>query len=399
MPKPSQQKPCVAVEQPSGWHVQEIVPFLRALASPGDERLASWSGETGTSAPWAGWAREMGLAPYAFYRLRAAAVLGKLPVDAHTLLRSAYYSAAGHAELHTRELADTLDALAAADVTAVLFKGAALAYVAYPDPACRPMGDLDLWLDAEAMPRGRAVLEALGYRTHHKKSRPHALQTNQDGEIQLTGRTPGSGLVELHYGAFAGQWLRRTAVVDRDGIRERIVPVTVAGRRAWTLAPEDAIIQLAVHLAVNHQMAYPGVRGLVDIVLLAQAQPVDWGAVAARARAWRVAATTWLVLGLTDALLGLPAASAAIAGLRPPAIQRWLLRRFANADSLLAGRNITNGPLRFVYQLALVDRPRDAARLLWRALWPENAWLVARYDSAALSVRLRHLLSAARGHV
>ena len=55
------------------------------------------------------------------------------------------------------------------------------------------------------------------------------------------------------------------------------------------LAPEDAIIQLAAHLAVSHQMAAPGLRGLLDVALLARSQPIGWQAVAERRTlgAWR----------------------------------------------------------------------------------------------------------------
>jgi hypothetical protein len=122
-----------------------------------------------------------------------------------------YYNAAGDAELHTRELADVLAVLVAAGVTPVLFKGAVLAHAAYPDPACRPMGDLDLWIDVAAMPRAQAALESLGYVQRLKAERPVALQAQRAGEIQLAGRAPGSGLVELHWGVFAGEWLHLTA--------------------------------------------------------------------------------------------------------------------------------------------------------------------------------------------
>jgi hypothetical protein len=146
-------------------------------------------------------------------------------------------------------------------------------------------------------------------------------------------------------------------------------------------------------------MTAPGLRGLLDVVLLARAQPVDWPAVVVRARGWRVAAATWLVLGLADALFGLPGAEVAIAGLQPGRMRHRLLSRFAGADSMLAGRDLTHGPLRFVYQLVLVDRIRDAARLLGRALWPEDAWLSARYGAAGPGMQLRHLLRAVRGRV
>ncbi len=387
-----------AVWRPVAWQPPAAAAFLAALAAGDGPALRAWAAAAPDPA-WAGWLHGQGLAAYAFHQLRAAAALAGLPPALHAALRGHYYAAAGDAELHARELAAVLDILAAAGVTPIVFKGAALAFTAYPDPACRPMGDLDLWLADEAMPRCQAALEAAGYRQRVKAARPLALQAQRQGEIQLIGGRPGHGLVELHWGVFAGEWLRRVAAADSAGLRCRAVPVTLAGRPAWTLGPEDGIIQLAVHLAVNHQMAYPGVRGLLDVTLLAASAAVDWRAVAERAAAWRMAAPTWLVLSLAAELFGLPGAEPAIAALRPGGARRSLLARFTGSAAALRGRDITHSPLRLLYQLVLVDRPADAARLVWRTLWPERAWLAARYGSTALGVRVRHLLSAARGRV
>ena len=296
--------------QPSVGYPQGAVSLLRALVAPDTDAPGAWVTTARPDAHWAEWLLRHQLAPFAFYRLRQADVLARLPAEFSGALRGMYYNAAAAAVLHTSELTGILDTLDAAGVTPVLFKGAVLAYTAYPDPACRPMGDLDLWIDLEAMPRAQAALEDLGYVQRLKAERPVALQAQREGEIQLVGRSPGGGLVELHWGVFAGEWLHRAAAVDDGGIRGRAVSVTIAGRPALMLAPEDAIIQLAAHLAVSHQMAAPGLRGLLDVALLARLQPVNWRAVAERARGWRVAAATWLVLDLADALFGLPDAAA-----------------------------------------------------------------------------------------
>ena len=58
---------------------------------------------------------------------------------------------------------------------------------------------------------------------------------------------------------------------------------------------------------------------------------------------------------------------------------------------------------RFVIQTLLTDRPRDAWRLVWRALFPEAEWLRARYgvetSAAVWRERMIHplrLLTSAR---
>jgi hypothetical protein len=373
--------------------------LLRALAADGDAALCEWA-RAAPEPGWSAWLAGHGLAAYACHRLRRAGALSLLPPRLAESLAGAYYLAAADAELHGQELAAVLRALAAARLTPLVFKGAALACTAYPDPACRPMGDIDLWLPAAAMPAAQAALLAAGYRLRTRADRPPGWQADRDGEIQLMGGAAGQGLVELHYGVFAGEWSHRTMTVDADGLFCRARPATLAGCPAWTLSPEDAIIQLAVHLAVNHQMAYPGLRGLLDVVLLGRTGHADWSVVAERAREWRVATATWLVLSLADDLLGLPRGGAdAVADLCPSAARRRGLAGFTGHEAMLDGKDISRGPARFLFQLLLVDRTAAAMRLLRRALWPEAGWLAARYGETGARVRVHHLGSVLRGRV
>lgn len=385
------------VWRPPGWAPVEAAAFLRSLMED-SPALAAWA-QSRPDASWADWLARLGLAPFAWRRLKATGCSGTLAAPLAHALRTAYYGAAADAELHGNELRAILACLSQAGVSPILFKGAALAYTAYPDPACRPMGDLDLWLTEEGMNLARVALAALGYRELCKPERPLDLQQHSSGEVQMVSAAPGSGLVELHWGMFAGEWVRRTATIDNAGIRARVRPIQVLGCPAWTPAPEDAIVQLAVHVAVNHQMAYPGVRGLLDIALLARTDTVEWPAVAERARAWRVATTTWLVLSMTDALFGLAGARSALRDLAPPAARQALLRRFVDQQHVLEGRDMTNGPRRLAFQLCLVDHVPDALRLVGRTLWPEPAWLRARYGSGGPAIRMQHLRQAARGKI
>jgi hypothetical protein len=142
------------VWQPPGWSPQGAVDFLRGLVD-GGLGLTHWA-QAGPDARWAGWLRGQGLAAYAWRRLKDTGCASHVPHACAEPLRHAYYAAAGDAELHRAELGAALDCLRAAGITPILFKGAALAHTVYPDPACRPMGDLDLWVTAEAMPAARA---------------------------------------------------------------------------------------------------------------------------------------------------------------------------------------------------------------------------------------------------
>jgi hypothetical protein len=314
-------------------------------------------------------------------------------------LRRAYYAAAGDAELHRRELAHVLRQLNDRQIQAVVFKGAALAHNVYPDPACRTMGDIDLWLVDEDMERARQALCEMGYESYRKPDRPPALMALFQGEIGLQHRDAEYGLVELHWGVFPGEWLRRVAAIDVDAVRRRVALTRLAGETAHILASEDAIIQSALHTTINHQMSMSPLRALVDIALLARQYPIDWNVLVQRARAWRVATAVWLVLSLAVDLAGLAEAAEAAQQLQPSALRRRLIGRLANAGSLVMMRDLSASRWRYVFLLLLIDRGRDALRLIFRALWPEREWLIARYGHCTFATRLRRLFDAVRGRM
>jgi hypothetical protein len=105
------------------------------------------------------------------------------------------------------------------------------------------------------------------------------------------------------------------------------------------------------------------------------------------------------VLSLTVDLAGLEEAADAVHQLQPSALRCRLIHRFANAETMVEMRDLSASKWRYIFLLLLVDRPRDAVKLVFRALWPERDWLIARYGHYTFSTRLRHLFDAARGKI
>ena len=298
--------------------------------------------------------------------------------------------------LHERDRA--VAALNAAGICSLPIKGASLAEELYGDAALRPMADIDLWVRREDAGAARSAVESLGYAALSKTDRPLALQDALMGETQMTG--PSGTLVELHWNLFPGEWLRHTTRIDQDAIWERACQA--GGGAMRQLVPEDAVIHLCVHLAVNHQMSGIGLRTLVDLDQARRKWTIDWALVARRAREWRVACATWLVLNALAELFGDSDHELPLTELAPSAMRRRMLNRFASPDRIAEGLEISSGPARFLFLLLLVDRSRDAARLLWRALYPDRCWLTLRYDRPDANARtvarlhLKHLISLAR---
>ena len=343
-------------------------------------------------------AQRHGLAPLLYNNIHHTNRDSLAAEHAIAQLRAIYKHSTLVAMQREAEIRRALDTLAAEGICPTLFKGAALAYSAYPTPACRPMGDIDIWVTHAEMPAAVAALEQLGYQLHENPERPHALTQHTDGEVQMLPTKHGQGLIELHWGVFPGEWLARTASIDREGVRQRLRKAVVAARSVRVMAPEDALIQIAVHVAIGHQMSQSALRSLVDVALLAEEGP-DWDAVVDRCQEWRVAAVVGMVLSVAHELFGAPVLAAPAAQLAPSGIRQQLLRRYVTAEAVLAQLQLSSTSSRFAYLLCLTDRPSDSWRLFARSFWPESDWLLARYGSAQLSDRIRHTAKALSGRV
>lgn len=299
--------------------------------------------------------------------------------DLATHLRADAFSATAENSLHFATLEQIVKAFRAACIPVVLLKGAALATTVYQNWSLRPMSDIDIWVGDKDMPRAVKTMQRLGFVAYGKEARPPDLQMLSKGEIRFHKPDWQHGLVELHWSAFPGWWVQRTAVVDHKAIWARAEPLTIAGCQVYQLAAEDMIIQLAVHLAVNHQFDDISLRALMDMALLARSRTVEWHVVGERARTWQVGVAVWTALAIAAQLAGIPGLEEMNRQLSPTAVRRRLLSFFVSPQTILAGRNLTKSKARYLFLLLLVDRCPDIVRFLFRTLWPEREWLVARY--------------------
>ena len=201
-------------------------------------------------------ALQNGVAPFLYHVLRKCRE--QVPSDAWQVLQADYYAAVARSLTRERELEQVLRALGGAGVPTVLLKGAALSSTVYPDPALRIMSDLDLWVPRDQLGIAKEALGSLGYTMRTSARRPQGLEDAFGHQTQMVSQDAGTGLVELIWSAFPGEWLRNTAQVDEASVWERSIPVD--GMHAYQLAPEDAVLQTCTHYAINHQFSGLGLR-------------------------------------------------------------------------------------------------------------------------------------------
>lgn len=197
------------------------------------------------------------------------------------------------------ELVRILNCLDALGVDAIPYKGIVLSEAYYGDMALRQTGDMDLFVREHDVKRIKNAVRELGY-TLRVPIPENAEEDYISSGYECTFDSPlGRNLLEV-------QWAlqpRFYAVdFDMDGLFERAVNVTVAGRSVKTPSPEDLLLVLSVHAAKH---VWGRLMWLCDIAQVVKRESVNWDVVQARAREIGIERILHITLLLTNRFLGM----------------------------------------------------------------------------------------------
>ncbi len=255
-----------------------------------------------------------GVLPLLYVRLRDDPAWLSLTTGFRVALVEAFQSSAARAFLLENELAR----IGLACPGLALLKGAALGRTIYGNPAIRPVSDIDLLIDREAVSAAQSTLASLGYQAvgiaADKRIGPWVRRYR--AELPLVADVPGCGrlLVELHW-----------ALVEVPYYVERISPpdiwreASAAPGLPQFLVPRPAVLlaHAAAHLAMHHSRDLR-LLWLVDIDRLARSATMDWGEVLRLAEEWKIGHPLHTCLTVVSRWLGTPAppgVAQALAGL------------------------------------------------------------------------------------
>ena len=218
-------------------------------------------------------AAEHRVKPLLHWRLAHERADLEVPAEVRSRLADAYLQATLRALKIERELIRVVRTLREAGIPCVALKGAYLAYHVYPEPALRPLKDLDLLVPAADARRAHDVLLGAGFGRTPTFSGDAATWASKLHHLPAL-RPPGGVAVELHHrlempgGHRIGDW-------ERGGVWSRLVEVPVAGETVSYLSPADALLHLVVHGLYQHRLDN-GPLTLADIAALARTGAVDW---------------------------------------------------------------------------------------------------------------------------
>ena len=296
-----------------------------------------------------------------------------------------------------RELIRILDCLDALGIEAIPYKGVVLSEVYYGDMALRQPGDMDLFIRKHDVARIKSAVRHLGYTLRVPIPADAEADYIASGYECSFDSPAGRSLLEL-------QWAlqpRFFAVdFDMEGLFERAVNVSVAGRRVKTPSAEDLLLVLSVHAAKH---VWGRLIWLCDIAQILKRENLDWDWVQSRARELGIERILRITLLLANRLL----ATAIPVALEESILADRAARAFADEIAMNLARGVSYGIETlsyFRFMMRLRERRVDRVRFLVRLTFTPGPgeWEVVRLPKVLFPlygvVRLARLASRfARG--
>ncbi|MCS7219916.1 MAG: nucleotidyltransferase family protein [Anaerolineae bacterium] len=280
----------------------EAARFLQALTAPSTDALGAWllTNELNTEA--VSWLQRQRLAPYAFYRLREAGLIARLPQATQAALRSSFYATAAYNAVLTAELGALLASLRRREVEPIVLKGMALGITLYPVPNARPTSDLDLLVERRQMEAVRQVLVEREYRDMGLDPEHHQAFCNHLHAWRKVSNDL-SVSVEAHWHLVHDPAYARH--MDLRDLRARARRVDFGPFSALVLDPADQLIHACAHLLLHHGYNWSWLW-LLDLHLLVERYGAtwDWDELVSRAEALRLARALQYWLELAETWMG-----------------------------------------------------------------------------------------------
>ncbi len=295
---------------------------LAAMASGGPvrdrtlmERVAATRGQA-----WLDFAERNRVGPIVAHTLRES-----LPASERVLRERAdavHEASRKRMEVLLGEADRIAERLAAEGIGVVALKNAGIARGLFPCPACCPMGDVDLLVPRSRFEEAHRLVQELGFRFDSRAPDVEPAELSaalRGGGAEYVRRVHDETVwVEVQWRPVAGRWIRPDQEPDGEQLVERSVPIEGSSLRL--LAPEDNLLQVALHTAKHSYVRAPGLRLHTDVDRLARYQQPDWGQVAALAERTEIRTAVYFSLAMAEALLGSQVPLEVLDRLAPP---RW----------------------------------------------------------------------------
>lgn len=276
-----------------------------------------------------------GLAPQVHHRLQQWQLA--IPPKAMAKLAITHKAQAKRSEAIYEQLNQVLTACRMAGLSPICLKGIHLATGYYAEPALRPMNDIDLLFTLEELPQAEALLLDLGYGGKHKSAEAGARVTKHTSTFRRKESQDSSGTSNPYLSASLDRTVEPHSSLEESwfglkadmtpGIRERVETAVLANQPCNVLNPTDLLHHICLHFCFHLIQGAPSFVQLTDLLVIAQADKVDWQIFLQRVQEANTFGYVLAALTLAKNLVGAPIPETPLAYLAentPPNLRRYI---------------------------------------------------------------------------
>ncbi len=218
-----------------------------------------------------------GMAPLLWHHIQKSGFT--IPKNTEQTLKALYLRSRAYNQIHERVLMEIITLFNEAGIQPLLLKGLALAYQYYPDPALRPVSDIDLLLKKEDFLPAVHLLEDAKFDIQF----PHASKSLQKSATATALREGILAHIELHhYDPEVKYEKGNNPDPEFAGLDSQPQAIKINGGIIYTSGPTETFLYLTRHFTKHLFIGNPGkpaqFKWIADITSLVEhhAEELDW---------------------------------------------------------------------------------------------------------------------------
>ena len=299
-----------------------------------------------------------------------------LPAEMDEQLRQLYRLAVTRSMVLHRAQQDIARALDTAGIAHIWLKGIVLAATVYPDPALRPMVDLDVLVRPEQVTAALECLCAIGFlgAEHPSSLYQAALDLpNKSHHHVLMGGAGKGVILELHFSLLNPQDRAFHSSEQEKWFLQQTTSYSSGLDEFTSLADEAQFLHLCEHMVLHHGLQDFALTRPLDLHLMIAKSPLNWETIITKAVELRWTYVVERALQVAHELFQTPLPEFVLDELRqnrPSDRDVQRVEALARPGALTESMRWTLGSLGW----------RERMRWVWRVVAPPPRYMRSRYE-------------------
>lgn len=216
------------------------------------------------------------------------------------------------------------------NINVVALKNAGICKGIYQNHACSPMGDIDLLVSASDFHEAHhSLIKELGFtfKFRSELEEENLEEAFKGGGTEYFKEVKGYTVwLELQWRPIAGRWIQPHNEPNGDELMKRSIPIKDSAVKI--LAPEDNLLQVALHTAKHSYVRAPGFRLHSDVDRIVRYQIIDWDLFKKTVKELKLKTAVYFSLYFASELLGTPIPVKVLKELKPNCLRRKVILYF-----------------------------------------------------------------------